>query len=84
MDWRSKMTLTQIVEQLKKDNPTIQEGSDDLGYTTLDPESYELKIDEWAKVIESKIKIEKQKAQRKADVLERLGITEEEAKLLLS
>lgn len=84
MDWRSKMTLNKIIEKLKKENPVIQEGSDEAGYTILESDQYEAKIQQWAEIIESKIEADKIIADKKANVLERLGITEEEAKLLLS
>jgi uncharacterized GH25 family protein len=81
------MTKNEIITQLKKDFPTIREGSDEQGYVELLAEEYEARIAQWAenmlaKQAEAQAKLDAQNA--KAALLERLGITADEAKLLLS
>ena len=81
------MTKNQLVAQFKKDYPTIREGSDEQGYVELSVEEYEARIAQWAdnmlaKQAEAQAKLDAQNA--KEAVLNRLGITAQEAKLLLS
>lgn len=79
-------TKAQMIQIIKAENPTLQIGSDETGYTQLSPEQYEAQIAEWADARLAKLaqKAEAEaKAQAKAELLERLGITEDEAKLLL-
>lgn len=81
------MIKNEIIAQLKKDYPTIREGSDEQGYIELSAEEYEARIAQWAdnmlaKQAEAQAKLDAENA--KAALLERLGITAEEAKLLLS
>jgi regulator of protease activity HflC (stomatin/prohibitin superfamily) len=80
------MTKQQLIEQFKLDFPTLTKQSNDE-VITLDQDEYEATIDAWADA--QLLKLAKQaeaeaKAQAKADLLERLGITEDEAKLLLA
>lgn len=80
-------TKAQMIQIIKAENPTLQIGSDETGYTQLSPEQYEAQIAEWADARLTKLaqKAEAEaRAQAKAELLERLGITEDEAKLLLS
>ncbi len=76
-----------MINLLKKEFPTLQLGDDQKGYTQLSPEQYEEQINLWAdarlakEAEEAKIQA---KAQAKAELLNRLGITEDESKLLLS
>ena len=81
------MTKNELITQLKKDFPTLREGSEEQGYTELAAEEYELRIDNWANSILAKQAFEAAQAEAqsaKAALLNKLGITEEEAKLLLS
>ncbi len=77
----------EIIKSLKLQFPTLRIGDDDKGYTELSVEEYEATIAEWA---DAKLELEikkseaQAKAQAKAKLLERLGITEDEAKLLLA
>jgi len=80
------MTKQEIIAQLKVDNPTlIKQVNDEV--IELDLTEYEATIEAWADAVLAKEakKVETEaKAQAKAELLERLGITEDEAKLLLS
>lgn len=81
------MTKNEIIAQLKKDYPSLRDGSNIEGYVELSAEEYEARIAQWAdnmlaKEAEAQSKLDAQNA--KAALLERLGITAEEAKLLLS
>ena len=80
------MTKQQLIEQFKLDYPTITKQVDDE-VITLDQDEYEATIDAWADA--QLLKLAKQaeaaaKATQKAALLERLGITEDEARLLLA
>lgn len=81
------MTKNEIIAQLKKDYPSLRDGSNIEGYVELSAEEYEARIAQWAdnmlaKQAEAQAKLDAQNA--KAALLDRLGITAEEAKLLLS
>lgn len=81
------MNKNQLVAQFQKDYPTIREGSDEQGYVQLSAGEYNERISQWAdnilaEEIEAQAKLDAQNA--KAALLERLGITADEAKLLLS
>lgn len=85
------VTHSNKVAELKAKYPTIKTGDDITGYTDLSPDEYEAKISEWAKIEiadaekEAADEAAKLKAQTdKAALLAKLGITEDEAKLLLS
>jgi hypothetical protein len=81
------MTLNEIIAELKEANPTLQAGSNETGYTQLNDAEYEATILEWAKnrlAKLEKLQEETDKATAKAALLERLGITAEEAALLLA
>jgi hypothetical protein len=79
-------TKQKMISELKLEFPTLRLGNDEDGYINLSDEEYETKISEWAdarlaklaKVAETEAK-----ATQKAALLERLGITQEEANLLL-
>jgi hypothetical protein len=80
-----------LVVKLKSEYPTIKEGSDESGYTELVGEDYDAKISEWADNLLAKEsqtiadKVQAEKSQNdKAALLTKLGITAEEAVLLLS
>ena len=76
-----------MIDLLKADFPTLKVGGDDVGYTELLAEEYEAMIAEWADARLAKLAKQAEaqaKAQAKAELLERLGITADEAKLLLA
>ncbi len=76
-----------MIELLKAEFPTLRVGDDDAGYTELSADEYEAKIAEWADVRlakEAKAAEVEAQAATKAALLDRLGITEDESKLLLS
>ena len=80
-------TKAEMIALLKAENPTLRIGNDDEGYTELSKSDYEATIAEWA---DARIAKEAKLAQIKADalakeaLLTKLGITNDEAKLLLS
>ena len=80
-------TKQEIIAELKLESPTLRVGNDDDGYTNLSAEEYETTIAEWADKrlakLAKKVELEA-KAEAKAALLTQLGITEEQAKLLLS
>lgn len=77
-------TLKQYTDELKAEYPSIREGSDEVGYTDLDAIAYEAKITEWASNLFNEQKKNAQVKEAKNAILEKLGITQEEADLLLS
>ena len=81
------MSKEAIITRLKAEYPTIREGSEEVGYTELKAKEYEATIARWA---EAELEIEaketaavKVQADKEA-LLAKLGITSDEAKLLLS
>ena len=79
-------TKQEIIADLKLEFPTLRIGDDDNGYTDLSAEEYETTIAQWADGKLERIAreaAEQAKATAKAALLERLGITADEAKLLL-
>ena len=71
------------IAELKAEHPTIRIGSDEIGYTQLNDAEYEAMVAEWA---DNALIKETQKAEAlatKQALLDKLGITEEEAVLLL-
>jgi hypothetical protein len=80
-------TKQEIITELKLEFPTLRIGDDDNGYTDLSAKEYEVTISQWADGRLERIAKEAEaeaKAQAKAELLERLGITADEAKLLLA
>jgi hypothetical protein len=80
-------TKLEIIEALKLEYPTLKTGSDENGYTVLTVAEYDATIESWADnqlADESKAQAETQAATAKAALLAKLGITADEAKLLLS
>jgi hypothetical protein len=86
-------TKKEMIEIIKAENPTLQIGDDEKGYTQLSADEYDAVINEWANVRLAKEKIqaeleaaaleaETKEAERKA-IFERLGLTADEAQLLL-
>ena len=76
-------TKTQIIADIRAENPTIQIGDEDQGYTQLTGDDYEAVIADWAEARYAKLKLTENKESAKAALLSKLGITEDEAKLLL-
>lgn len=84
-------TKEEMIQILKAENPILQIGSDEQGYTLLSSTDYETTISEWA---DARLKKEAKAAADeaaaiqaiadKAALLAKLGITAEEATLLLS
>tara|TARA_R110002126_G_scaffold279420_1_gene426333 strand:- start:355 stop:591 length:237 start_codon:yes stop_codon:yes gene_type:complete len=78
------MTKQDKIAALKTQYPTLRVGSEEVGYTELSAEDYEAKIAEWA---DNELAAEAELAKAEADkeaLLAKLGITADEAKLLLS
>ena len=81
------MNINEIKTELKTQYPTLRKGSEEGGYIELSAEEYETTITDWAQDIYVKQEEAAQaeaKAAQKAALLDRIGITEEEAKLLLA
>lgn len=81
------MTKEQIIEQIKAETPTLKTGSDEYGYTDLTTEEYEAHVLDSAerRFAKQGQKIEAEQAVvDKEALLIKLGITANEAKLLLS
>jgi hypothetical protein len=81
------MTKNQLITQLKKDFPTLREGSEEQGYIELSAEEYDARIEKWADNVLAKQAAEAAQVEAqiaKDALLEKLGITKEEAKLLLA
>ena len=77
-------TKTDLIAQMKAENPTLKIGSDEDGYTQLSAAEYETTIAQWAEARLAKAEAAAQAATDKAALLTKLGITADEAKLLLS
>jgi hypothetical protein len=81
-------TLNEMIKIIKKENPNgLRIGSDDQGYTDLTPTQYEEQILEWANnrlAKQAKAELLAKTALAKEALLAKLGITAEEAVLLLS
>ena len=78
------MTKAQIVTKLKAEYPTLKVGDDERGYTELSKAEYESIISQWA---DNELTSEAAAAKAESDkaaILAKLGITAEEAVLLLS
>ena len=79
-------TKSQALAALKSKYPTLRIGDDEQGYTDLSPADYEATIEVWADnqlADEAKEEQAKQSATNKAALLAKLGISADEAKLLL-
>ena len=80
-------TKAQMIAILKAETPTLRIGDDEQGYTDLSPADYEAVIAERADArlaTEAKAAQTTANAVAKAALLAKLGITADEAKLLLS
>ena len=80
-------TKAEAIAAYKLEYPTLRVGDDEQGYTDLSPADYEATIAQWAdnqladEAIAAKAE---QAATDKAALLAKLGISADEAKLLLS
>lgn len=80
-------TRSEKIAQLKLDYPTLHLGDDERGYTNVSADEYEATIADWAdaqleqEATEAKVIAD---AQARTALLAKLGITAEEAALLLS
>jgi hypothetical protein len=85
MDWYKMTTLEEMIEIIKAENPNpLRMGDDERGYTDLNAAEAEAQIAEWAaNRLAKETKIAEAEAARQA-LLDKLGITADEAKLLLS
>ncbi len=80
------MTKTQIIAKLKTDYPTLTKSFDGVD-SEMSIEEYDAQIETWADIEIDRIANEEEmalKAAEKEALLLRLGITAEEAALLLS
>ena len=77
-------TKSQIIADIRSENPTIQVGDDTQGYTQITGDAYEAIIADWADARFAKFKAVADKEAAKAALLTKLGLTAEEAALLLS
>lgn len=85
------ITKAEAITALKLEYPTLRGGNDELGYEDLSPVDYEAQIEVWADnqlADEAKAAADNAAASKaatdKAALLAKLGITADEAKLLLS
>jgi hypothetical protein len=79
-------TKSEIIAGIKLENPTLKTGNDEDGYTELLKAEYDATISLWADDILAQLAAEAEAeitAEQKAALLARLGITADEAKLLL-
>jgi len=76
-------TLKEIEQEIRTENPTLKTGDDVTGYTELVGDDYEALITEWATNRYNKLKAIEDQASAKEALLTKLGITAEEAALLL-
>ena len=80
-------TKAEAIAAFKKEYPTLRSGDDERGYEDLSAVNYEATISQWADnqlSNEAKAAAAEQAAADKAALLAKLGITADEAKLLLS
>lgn len=76
-------TKADKIATLKTEYPTLRVGSEEAGYTELSAEDYEAKIAEWADTELAAEAAELAANEAKQALLAKLGITAEEAQLLL-
>jgi hypothetical protein len=80
-------TKAEFISQFKTQYPTLKTGDEENGYTDLDAAEYEATISAWADNLlakEAEAVLEAKAASDKAALLKRLGLTADEATLLLS
>ncbi len=79
-------TKKEMIEIIKAENPTLQVGDEENGYTQLTGADYDAIISEWADarlLKEAQLAEAEAKAAEKQAILDRLGLSADEAKLLL-
>lgn len=82
------MTKNELIAELKKDYPTIREGSDEQGYVELSAEEYEARIAQWAdnmlaKQAQAQAKLDEAAKKAAAEAkLAALGLTADDLKAL--
>jgi hypothetical protein len=79
-------TLEGMIEIIKAENPTLQVGNDDDGYTELSKADYEKTILEWANARLDKIQREQAKVDAKAAAeakLAAIGLSPDDLKALI-
>jgi len=79
-------TKKEIIAELKAEYPTLRTGSDETNYTNLPQTEYAEVIEQWAinTIAAQELEAEAEAAAtQKAALLARLGITADEAKLLI-
>ena len=82
------MTKNELIAKLKKDYPTIREGSDEQGYVELSAEEYEARIAQWAdnmlaKQAQAQAKLDEAAKKAVAEAkLAALGLTSDDLKAL--
>ena len=75
-----------MIEIIKTENPTLQVGDDANGYKQLSAEEYDAVINEWAdaRIAKEKLQAEAEtKETERLAILNRIGLTADEAKLIL-
>ena len=84
MDWYKMTTLEEMIEIIRAENPNgLRMGDDERGYTDLTAAEYEAQIAQWAANRLAKETRLAEAEAAKASLLDKLGITADEAKLLL-
>jgi len=90
MDWQSDrnimITLTEMIEMIKAENPNgLRIGDDDSGYTQLTDDEYNKTIEQWAKSRLERLEQETVLASKRAAALaklEALGLNVDDLKAL--
>ena len=81
------MTKNQIIEKFKKDYPVLTIGNDEDGYRNMTDSEYNDMIGKWADSeleVQAEAKVKSDKDLARSALLTKLGITADEAALLLS
>lgn len=76
-------TKEEMIEIIKAENPVLKSGNDQDGYTEITGKEYDAIIEEWATARLAKETAIFEAAAKKSALLDKLGITADEAKLLL-
>lgn len=80
-------TKTEMIVIIKAENPTLQVGNDEHGYTQLSKAEYESMISDYADARlarEAKAKAKEQAATDKAALLAKMGLSQDDLTTLLS
>jgi hypothetical protein len=68
-------TKAEMIELLKAENPTLQKGDDERGYTPLNADEYKAQIEQWAEnrlAKEARLAEAEAIAEAKLDAIEKL------------